>query len=287
MAKIRAADLFIIISSIICFILIVVMFLEIFPELNNGIESISSSLTQFGEDNGLWAAFLLSMFGNTSVLIIFPYAVIVISLGTTFGQIGAMWFMPLALGILSGFGAAVGEITSYLIGRGLGKSNRVVSEEQQKKFDKMRSVFEEHPKSVPFIIYVFALTPLPDDVILVPFGMMKYSYKRTILPCMLGKMTLSTGLAFLGYFIGLYGDLPILKEISQILGSGGHPATDIIFLWIMFGVVWLMLRADMSKLIDRKKNTKIKTSPSQDINEVKGNNGDSTNNNTHETDSVP
>ena len=248
--KIRDGELFFIFSTIICFSLAIILQLELVPAMNNGIDAFSDAMVAFGTSgNVVWAAFLMSMFGNTSVFLIFPYALIVLQIGTLNAAQGI--YFPLFIGIISGFGAGVGEVTSYIVGRLFTKSDKLVSSELGQKFDRMRKTFEDHPKSIPFIIYLFALTPLPDDAILVPFGVMKYSYWKTIIPCMLGKMSLCILLAYLGFFVT---KIPPLEPIADLFASEGNAAQDMIFLWIMFLVVYLMLRLDFEKMVKRGKN---------------------------------
>ncbi|MHA1792244.1 MAG: VTT domain-containing protein [Promethearchaeota archaeon] len=255
MGKLKGADFFIIISTTACVTLAIIMYTESVPELNSFIKSFSNGMIQFGLDNGLWAALLLSMFGNTSVFLVFPYAYVIWILAASKGAEAALVSQatityPLVLGIISGFGAGVGEITSYIIGRLFTKSEKLINSELGQKFDRMRETFEKHPKSIPFFIYIFALTPLPDDAILVPFGIMKYSYWKTVIPCMLGKMSLTTLLAIAGYYFA-----PVIENISWlsfiIPSADSNPGDDMLSLLVLFFVVYLMLRVDFDKLMSR------------------------------------
>ncbi|MBD3185204.1 hypothetical protein GF325_00135 [Candidatus Bathyarchaeota archaeon] len=253
----KGADKFIIITGTVCIVLAIILFTEIFPEFNTLIDNFSNAIQEFGINNGLWAAFILSTFGNTSVLIIFPYAYIVFYLGSAQAIAAFDPWAPLILGIVSGLGAGIGEVSSYVVGRLFTKSDKLISSDLGQKFERMRKRFEEHPKSIPFMIYLFALTPLPDDAILVPFGIMKYSYKRTIIPCMFGKMTLCTALAYLGYSLVTLGTaVPFLDSLASILTSQGNAGWDMVNLLIMFLIVYLMLRLDFEKMMTRKKGKK-------------------------------
>ncbi|MBN2154314.1 MAG: VTT domain-containing protein, partial [Candidatus Lokiarchaeota archaeon] len=201
----------------------------------------------FGVANGLWAAFLLSMFGNTSVLIVIPYSYIVFQLAIIAQGVQPIWY-PLVLGVISGLGAGVGEVTSYIVGRLFRRSEKLVSGDLGQKFERMRKTFEQHPKSIPFFIFLFAATPLPDDVILVPFGVMKYSYWKTILPCMAGKMVLCILLAYLGFVLGndiVNTPLKFLKPSET-----SNPGDDMVSLIPLFAIVWVMIRIDFQKVLE-------------------------------------
>ena len=58
------------------------------------------------------------------------------------------------------------------------------------------------------------------------------------------------GLAYIGYFVS---SVPELTGLKEILSSEGHPGGDMINLFIMFLIVYLMLRLDFEKLVSRGK----------------------------------
>ncbi len=247
MGKIRNADLFLIVTVVGCVILAAILYSYAFPELNATIKSLSLGFVDFGESNGWWAAFLLSTVGNTSILIVIPYSYVVFVLAANPAFVVTTWD-PLLLGIISGLGAGIGEVTSYIVGRLFRKSEKLVNGELGQKFERMRVTFEKHPKLIPFFVYLFAATPLPDDVILVPFGVMKYSYWKTIIPCMLGKMTLCILVAYLGYLPRLGGGPSFLSFL--IPSATSKEGDDILSLIPLFLVVWMMIRLDFQKMLE-------------------------------------
>lgn len=257
MAKIRNADIFIIVTTLGCIIMAAILYSNAYPNLNAGIKAISLTFVAFGTANGLWAAFLLSAFGNTSILIVIPYSYIVFQLAIAASGVFPVWY-PLLLGIISGMGAGIGEVTSYIVGRLFRKSEKLVNTDLGQKFEKMRATFEKHPKAIPFIVFLFAATPLPDDVILVPFGVMKYSYWKTIIPCMLGKMCLCILLAYLGFVLGNNIDNTFLRILKPSATS--NPGDDMIGLIPLFLVVWLMIRLDFQKILEYFQDLKKKRS---------------------------
>jgi membrane protein DedA with SNARE-associated domain len=258
MAKIRNADIFIITTTLGCIIMAAILYSNVYPEFNAGIKSISLTFVSFGEANGLWAAFLLSAFGNTSILIVIPYSYIVFQLAISASGVFPIWY-PLVLGVISGLGAGIGEVTSYIVGRLFRKSEKLVNGDLGQKFERMRKTFEAHPKAIPFIVFLFAATPLPDDVILVPFGVMKYSYLKTIIPCMLGKMVLCILIAYLGFVLGNGIDSTFFRILKPSATS--NPGDDMIGLIPLFLVVWLMIRIDFQQILEssQKRIAKLRT----------------------------
>jgi membrane protein YqaA with SNARE-associated domain len=250
------------IFTIVVLIILYVMAFTIKADtpLYNWIAGLSSSWHDLALASGsaLLMAFIFSMFGNTSVLIIFPYTLIVFDIAQTYPN---FWI----LGLVSGIGAGVGEVTSYIVGRIVGSSKKISESELGEKFLKLKNKLEKNPKAIPFLIFFFAATPLPDDVILVPFGIMKYSYWKSIIPCMLGKTVLCTIMAALGYAIGqnadflntLITDYPILFFMRLFVPSESiNPATDVIQFSFIFIMIYIIGRLDFEQI--GMKNSKLR-----------------------------
>jgi len=51
-------------------------------------------------------------------------------------------------------------------------------------------------------IFIFALTPLPDDLLFIPLGLMRYSLWRALLACVAGKFAMSLIIAYVGWAAG-------------------------------------------------------------------------------------
>jgi len=211
------------------------------------VERLSNALRDWSRNSptrihAYFASFLLSIVGNTTIFIPFPYAAVVFIMTS---QVG---LDPLLLGIVSGIGAAIGETTSYALGYGGGKylEKRGYAE----KFGSLHAFLLEHRKLVPLAIYFFAATPLPDDVLMVPLGMLRYGLMRTLIPCCLGKMTM---LLFIGYFG------------SFVSGLGGYLGEDPVFgiifdaatIFFVVSMVYIIVEFDWAELLKPKKGWQI------------------------------
>jgi len=174
------------------------------------------------------------MGGNSTVLIVVPYAVVIADLSI---KNPSMWFW---IALVSGIGAAIGEIVSYYVGRLIGSSKKLKESEMGEKFLRMKQQFEKHPKTVPITVFLFALTPLPDDMLLVPLGMMNYNYKRTINPCMIGKTMLTSFICFIGAIIG-----------ANLGSDSVNPSFDLIIFSFVFIFIYMVARIDMDGLMMR------------------------------------
>jgi len=102
---------------------------------------------------------------------------------------------PLLLGIVGGLGATIGETIGYAAGYGL---RFVVDEKKKKKLARVEKMMEKYNAFI--VIFIFAITPLPFDLVGMFCGITEYSKKRFFIATLLGKVIKYIGLAYAGYF---------------------------------------------------------------------------------------
>jgi membrane protein YqaA with SNARE-associated domain len=182
-------------------------------------------------------SFLLSIFGNTTIFVPVPYAALIFIMTS---QVG---LDPLLLGLISGLGAALGELTSYALGAGGGKY--LERHGYAQKFSSLHRFMLERRRLIPLVIYAFAATPLPDDVLMVPLGIIRYGLARTLIPTFLGKTTMLLFIAYFGSFVsGLGGGLEENPVISILF--------DLTVIAFIVTVIYLVVEYDWTRLL---KNT--------------------------------
>lgn len=192
-----------------------------FQDIINWLQSLSIQYGYFG-------IFFLSLIGALSIFFPIPYTVVIFTLG---GQ----GFNPLLIAVAAGIGSSIGEFSGYLLGFGGGKA---ISERYKKKMDFLVKLFN---KFGPIVIFIFALTPLPDDLLFIPLGVMRYSILRAFIPALLGKFFMNLIIAYSGQV-----SLQIIKDIfgvesdwiSALIGMSLAIALLIIVFIIMFKVDW-------------------------------------------------
>jgi membrane protein YqaA with SNARE-associated domain len=180
------------------------------------------------EKYGYLGAFIGSILGNITVALPTPYAFLITALGANLN--------PIILGIVSGLGATIGELSSYWMGLA---SRRVLKPDQLNRLEIVKRLVNKYG---PLIIVLFALTPLPDDLLLVPLGMMKYDTKTLALSVLIGKIFLALVLAY----AGLYG----VEYFSMIFESSGWVSV-LVSLVLLLGIVFLLLKFDWEKIVDK------------------------------------
>lgn len=183
---------------------------------------------------GYFGIFLISLIGATSIFIPVPYTVVIFTLGG-YRLNGNLVFEPVWIAVAAGIGSAIGEFSGYLLGFG---GRKAIGEKFKKKMDVLVKVFNKYG---PFVIFVFALTPLPDDLLFIPLGVMRYSVFQAFIPAIIGKFCMNLIIAYSGRFsidfirsiFGVESDW-----ISAVIGAVLAIALLIIILIIMFKLDW-------------------------------------------------
>jgi len=183
---------------------------------------------------GLLITFWVCVIGNL-LPIPTPYTWVVCYSSSPFLKLNPL--IPLLVGFIASIGCLVGEMGGYAIGR---SAAEVITEERTKDLKKMQEILENHPKITPFLIFLFGLTPLNDDLIIIPLGLIKYNIKKTIFFCWLGKFCLMMIFAY------------NLLNICNLIG-GESWVISIISLYGLVIMVYLFIRIDFVKLLLKKK----------------------------------
>jgi len=93
----------------------------------------------------------------------------------------------------------------------------------------------------PIIIFIFALTPLPDDLLFIPLGVMRYKILHAFVPALLGKFASNLIIAYAGRLsIGIIRDIfgAEGEGMSLLIGTVLAVVLLIVVFVIMFKVDW-------------------------------------------------
>jgi len=176
---------------------------------------------------GYVGAFLISVLGSLIPFLPVPYLIPIVLMSKTLD--------PLLLGILAGIGGAIGKLTSY----GLGRFGRRLLKEERRR--KMTILGRAIGKYGALAVFLFALTPLPDDIIYIPIGLAGFDLIKFMFANALGKIILSWIVAYGGR---LYFDLA-----GIFLGQGGGLTATFIALIAMIIITILLLRIDWEEVM--------------------------------------
>ena len=174
--------------------------------------------------------FFISFIGSLSIFFPIPYTIIILTLGSAGGN-------PLLLAIAGGLGSAAGEFSGYALGYYGGK---LISEKRRRKMNFFVKIFDKYG---PVVVFLFSLTPLPDDLLFIPLGILKYKFWKTFLPCLAGKFLMCF---FLAYFGSLFRDLAVL-----IFGEEGSWIGMTITIIVLFIVLFVLLKVDWEEVFEK------------------------------------
>ena len=190
-------------------------------------QDIFNWLENFANQFGYFGIFLISLIGSLSIFFPIPYTVVIFTLGQT--------LEPVLIAVAAGVGSAVGEFSGYLLGWG---GRKVISERYKRKMEFLVKVFDRYGS---IAIFLFALTPLPDDLLFIPLGVMRYKIIRMFIPALAGKFLMSLIVAYSGRFtIQIVEDIFGVESsfVSALIGTVIAIILLIIIFIIMFKVDW-------------------------------------------------
>ena len=176
--------------------------------------------------SGLIITFIVCLIGNL-LPIPTPYTFVVCYSSLPFLQMNPL--IPIVVTFIASLGCMIGEIGGYAVGRG---TSVFISEEQSQNLRKYQKFLIEHPKTAPILIFIFGLTPLNDDFITIPLGIIKYSFLKTIFWCWLGKLGLMLIFSF------------NLLNFCNLLG-GESWVLSIVSLYLIIIIMYIMIKIDL------------------------------------------
>ncbi|MFH1294492.1 MAG: VTT domain-containing protein [Candidatus Aenigmatarchaeota archaeon] len=136
---------------------------------------------------GYLGVFIVSFIGNATIMLPLPSILAVFLAGA--------FLNPWVVGLTAGLGAAIGELTGYLIGRG----GRKVAEKKQHKWLKRTKHLIKKRGIFPVLV-VFAATPLPDDAAGIVAGLLNYDWRKFLLASFIGKSVMNICVAWAGFY---------------------------------------------------------------------------------------
>ncbi len=160
---------------------------------------------------GVAGAFLLGLVGNSSLLLQVPYTVPMLSAALA----GASLPYLVALGVAAGIGATAGELVSYTIADQL--LRRSPSLAGGRLYRWVERTVHTRPAAIPWLVFVWAVTLLPDDTVLIPLAMVRYGARRLLLPLLLGKLGYCVGSAVLFHVAGEQAARFVSQDVSSDL----------------------------------------------------------------------
>jgi membrane protein YqaA with SNARE-associated domain len=149
--------------------------------------------------------FIISLLGSASIVFPIPYTLVILFLGMNH------IIDPLTLTVAGGLGSAVGQLSGYYIGY---FGAKLVGVERRRRMEFFVRMFKKYGST---LVFLFAFTPLPDDLIIIPLGVLRYGFLRVFIPLLMGKLLMCFLLAYFGNVFGtllcaMFGEENFLAE---------------------------------------------------------------------------
>jgi len=250
-------------------ILYLLLFL-LFPNIKEAIMQSRQDIANLTEgSNYYWAllfALIVCFIGSASIGFPVPFPFVLFSLsnsiylrytnkGLALSEIlmnGPFWLEIMGIAIAGGLGAALGEITSFLLGRGA----KIIVEKSDKESKVLQNIegfgklIIEHPNRMYLYVFIAAALPIPDDPLWIALGMSEkeFSIPKLIIAGWAGKTITTT----------IYVLLPILI-ILGFAASGievndeSTVITEAVMLLVTLTIMFFILAFDWNKFLEDKR----------------------------------
>ncbi len=178
--------------------------------------------------------FLISIFGNFTVVFPVPYTFALVSIGLAAPTLGLNYLDFIIIAIMAGLGASIGELSAWLLGRSQAETVEDSGETGQ-QFLKLKEQIDKGYGGL--LVFLYAATPLPDDVLLIALGATKYNPLKLILWCFLGKVVLCA--------LALFG----AGFLAGIMGPDSNPLIETLWMVIGIGIILLLIYVDWEAIL--------------------------------------
>lgn len=207
------------------------------PVLATLFARLTESWTSIALRYGYVGAFGAALIGSTSATVFFPYTIIVFFLAT-------QGLSPFLLGLLMGLGAGIGQLMGYLIGRW---GSNWFRRQKPESYDAMEKILTYRPWLITWLLIIVGSTPLPDDVIMIPLGMLRYPWWKAWLPSTLGKCVAGWIVTYSSFFISRSLDTSVAAGATAVVSQCITIAALGVIAYIMFRLDWTRI---MHRLLD-------------------------------------
>jgi len=198
---------------------------DAFAAVNGAVDRFFDLAARFGAPG----MFMAGLVGNASILVQVPYTLPLLSVALD----GATLPHLLVLGLACGIGAGVGEIISYLIADAILARTPGLPESRVYRWIERNT--EHHPLLTKLAIFVWAVTPLPDDTVIVPLAMVDYGARRIAAPLFLGKVVHNLVIAYIFFTIS---EKPLVSP---------HVKTDVALVIIVVFVLVVLYQVERAR----------------------------------------
>lgn len=165
-------------------------YFDVFEGFSDTVMRFMDRLASYGKIG----MFVVGLVSNTTLVIIVPYN---LPMFTLVIYADTLWEVA-AIGAATGLGGGLGEVISYAVAHTL--ASHVDSLSESALFRWTKRTIERRPRLIPLFVWLASATPVPDMAIIVPLSLIRYPWKKMILPMITGKILQNVVVALLFRF---------------------------------------------------------------------------------------
>ena len=185
-------------------LLIIAIIIFFFLFISDNPEFFNSIVSQYG----LLGLFIAAIIANATIFLPVPMDVLVIFIGANPSLVGLQpgLLNYIIMAVIVGLGAAIGELTAYIIGlQGLGIAEKFGKEQ----VDKITQIKSNLGRGGTIVIFLGALVPFPFDFIGIAAGLVKFPPGKFFAIVFAGKT--------IKHFIAIMAGALGIEKIKKIL----------------------------------------------------------------------
>ncbi|MCS7139934.1 MAG: VTT domain-containing protein [Candidatus Nezhaarchaeota archaeon] len=190
---------------------------------------IVSLIAEFALRYSYLGVFIASAISNVVLFFPVPYLAALLLLSATTS------LNPAIMAVASGLGAGIGKLFAYLVGY---SSRRLLKEQQKERLEVLASIVGRGGMIAALIV---SATPLPDDIVLVPLGAIRYNLWRFWVATTMGKIMIALATCYFGSSIAIFVDVVGFNPIFSVVISVAIVVVGMIFIlkvnWIKLATV--------------------------------------------------
>jgi membrane protein DedA with SNARE-associated domain len=141
---------------------------------------------------------------------------------------------PLSIGFLVALGATSAKLIHYAISFFVGKH---VGEKRRKRLE---TAATKTRRWAALAVFIAAATPIPDDPVIIPLGLIEYSPAKFAMSYFAGKLLV----AFIGAFLGGFSEQLLSGYVSQVVLA-------IISIILTVAITLVLLKVDLSQIAEK------------------------------------
>lgn len=184
---------------------------------NHALDGLSGSINGFMDSMaglGVAGVFVVALIANGSLLIQVPYTLPMLSVALYSDSL----FELVILGVATGVGAGLGEIVSYAIAYNIAAQIKELS--KSALFRWIRRNIRENPRTIPIMVFIGAVFPIPDDLVIMPLAMISYPVRKLMLPMFTGKIIHNLSVAIVFHYATDTASDQVSRDVDVDLSLG-------------------------------------------------------------------